>query len=842
MHMAGKKQAGRLTSRAAFLVIIAVVIVLLGSGAALAAPPWSDAPSAWWVSAYGVTDTQVGTIAAGYPDGTFRPAQAVTRAQFTKMAVDGLGVPKANPPTASFTDVPAAHYYYQWIEGGVAAGLISGFGDGTFGPSNTITRQQANSILGSYLAQKELTLRGHIAGDLGNYPSLGTWYSAEGAATLAGFADASLLAPVHAPATAYLVHRDVVNGAASGGSLYLGPGLNLNRAQAAVLILRVKAVLFPTALPTVTSLQPNSGPAAGGNTVVIAGTNFTAAPVVKFGTRTATSVVVESPTRLSVMAPSGTAGSTVDVTVTTPAGTSATSAASKYTYGVPTVTGVDPAAGPTLGGNSVVITGTNFIDVTAVKFGIKNASAFVVNSATQITAEAPAGTSGTTVDVTVIAAGGTSAPSAGSKYSYGAPVVTELDPPVGPPAGGNEVIITGKGFTDVTAVKFGGKDALDFEVDSPAQITAIAPSGVSSTTVDVRVTTAAGTSTANAASKYHYGIPVVTGIAPVSGPHTGGTTVVITGAGFIAVSAVQFGTVNATSFVVNSLTQITAKAPAGAGVVDVRVVNPAGTSAITEADEYTYVPVITSLSPNHGPAAGGNTVQINGQGLVDVTSVTFGGKTVTNFSANPAGTRITVTAPSGISKVDVRVNIGSVQSANTAADDYTYAPTITGLDPAAGSTAGGNTVTITGTGFTGATKVTFGGTAGSSLVVVSDTEITVKAPAHAAGTVEVRVQGKFDLSADAGTADNYIYGGPAITSVSPDEGPAAGGTVVTITGTGFTGVTQVTFGGAAGTGLSVNAAGTQITVTTPVHDPGLVDVVVTTPAGSATEEGAFEFL
>jgi hypothetical protein len=73
-----------------------------------------------------------------------------------------------------------------------------------------------------------------------------------------------------------------------------------------------------------------------------------------------------------------------------------------------------------------------------------------------------------------------------------------------------------------------------------------------------------------------------------------------------------------------------------------------------------------------------------------------------------------------------------------------------------GPTAGGTTVTITGTNFTGATSVVFGTRAATNLVVVSSTEITVTAPAHGAGTVAVRATTPGGESAEA-SADKYTY-------------------------------------------------------------------------------------
>ena len=196
------------------------------------------------VTAYGVTAAEVATVAAGYDDGTFRPSLEITRDQFSKMVVDGFGLAKLSPVTPSFNDVPATHFFYQWIEGAAGAGIVTGYPNGDFGPAQKIERQQANTILGRYLSGKEIAATGGVLGDLGRYPTLAAWYAAEGAGILAPFADASQLALVHAPFTAYLIYHEVVWGSSSGVNIYLRPAAYLSRAQAAALILRVKGVAF----------------------------------------------------------------------------------------------------------------------------------------------------------------------------------------------------------------------------------------------------------------------------------------------------------------------------------------------------------------------------------------------------------------------------------------------------------------------------------------------------------------------------------------------------------------------------------------------------------------------
>src|SRR4029077_5901692 len=146
--------------------------------------------------------------------------------------------------------------------------------------------------------------------------------------------------------------------------------------------------------PAVANVNPNTGPTQGGTSVTITGTNFSGATAVSFGSNAAASFTVNSATQITATSPAGIG--TVDVTVTTPGGTSATSTADQFTYVpapalAPTVTNINPNTGPTSGGPSVTITGTNFSSAAAVRFGSNAAASFTVNSATQITATSPAG-------------------------------------------------------------------------------------------------------------------------------------------------------------------------------------------------------------------------------------------------------------------------------------------------------------------------------------------------------------------------------------------------------------------------------------------------------------------
>lgn len=255
--------------------------------------------------------------------------------------------------------------------------------------------------------------------------------------------------------------------------------------------------------------------------------------------------------------------------------------------------------------------------------------------------------------------------------------------------------------------------------------------------------------------------PKVIGMAPNSGPTTGGTAVVISGSGLSGATAVAFGGVAATSFVVNSDGSITAVAPAeGAGPVDVTVTTPWGTSAASSADQFTYLsaPVVAGINPSSGSTAGGSSVRIGGTGLSGATGVAFGGVAATSFVVNGDGS-ITAVAPAGAAgTVDVTVTTGGGTSATSSADRFTYVapPVVTGISPSSGPASGGTVVTIWGTGLSTATGVWFGSVAATSFMVNLDGSITVVAPPSVAGTVDVTVATLYGTSATS-SADEFTY-------------------------------------------------------------------------------------
>jgi len=442
---------------------------------------------------------------------------------------------------------------------------------------------------------------------------------------------------------------------------------------------------FAAVRPAVTHVRPASGSTLGGNTVTIQGTRFKShghslVKKVMFGMRPATGVKVHSATWITVRAPKGTG--TVNVRVTAVAGTSAKVSVDKYTYKAPgpAISRLSPAIGTTLGGTVVTISGTGLSGATAVDFGPGNPATFTVDSATQITATAPAGggTVDAVVDVTVTTPAGTSATAPADRYTYhhyASAAISGVSPNVGPAAGGTKVTITGYPLYAATAVKFGTAVA-SFKVYSDSKIVATAPAGTG--TVDVTVTTPAGISAPVSADRYTYvPEPSVTGLSPKSGPESGSTSVTISGAGLSDATAVEFGPGNPATITADSATQITATAPAGSGTVDVTVTTAGGTSAVVSADEYTYVAPLIAVT---GTSAVADVEVANGTTLSDA------------LAALPTTVGITLSDASSAT-ADVTWAAGNPAYDGSTAGAYPFVGTLSGL-PAGVTNPGGVTAAV----------------------------------------------------------------------------------------------------------------------------------------------------
>jgi IPT/TIG domain/FG-GAP repeat len=171
----------------------------------------------------------------------------------------------------------------------------------------------------------------------------------------------------------------------------------------------------------------------------------------------------------------------------------------------PAVKKLSAKKGAAAGGTEVTITGTNFVGVTAVKFGTTAATSFAVNSETSIIATSPAGTTGT-VEVTVTTPNGESGSTSKDHFKYGIPTVTAVNPSAGSKAGGTQVVVTGSGFAlgADTSFRFGRGIGAAVNCGSTTECTMIAPAAAKTATVEVRATASNKTSKKSAADRFSY--------------------------------------------------------------------------------------------------------------------------------------------------------------------------------------------------------------------------------------------------------------------------------------------------------------------------------------------------
>jgi hypothetical protein len=664
---------------------------------------------------------------------------------------------------------------------------------------------------------------------------------------------------------------------AVGSSIYVIGGLSMagNIVSPGIVHLESTSVVPPV----VTAISPTSGSNQGGTSVTITGTGFYGASGVTIGGTAAAYVNVVNDTTITCETPLGSAGS-ASVLVTTPGGTSAANSFFTYLPPAPAVSSISPPSGRTSGGTSVTITGTNLTGATSVTFGGTAATNVSVVNSTTITCTTPARTAGT-VSVLITTPGGTNA--ANTLYTYvSPPTVTAVSPATGSIAGGTSVTITGENFAGATGVTVGGAAATNLSVVNGTTIICTTPAG-NAGSASVLVTTSAGTNVANTLFSY---------VVPVGLPAALDTPELIYTLGgnsnWFGQTAITHDSVDAAQSGVIGHSQQTwfETSVTGAGNLSFwwKVSSEAGydylefyidgelqageisgnvdwaqksytlgagshtlrwlymkdnsDSSGSDAgwvDEVVWtsspVPTVTAISPNTGSTEGGTSVTLTGTDFTGATSVTIGGAAATNISVVNS-TTITCTTPAqpaGSASVLV-TTAGGTNAANTL---YTYQlpiPVVNETFPDNGLPAGGNTVNIGGRNFTGASSVTFGGTAATNVSVLSDQIISCTAPAHAAGTVSVLVTTPNGTSA-ANSLYTYVIPIPTVFAISPNTGSTAGGAIVTITGTFFTGITGVTIGGVAATDVGL-VSPTTLFCTTPAHAAGVASVRVTNIHGS----------
>ena len=378
------------------------------------------------------------------------------------------------------------------------------------------------------------------------------------------------------------------------------------------------------------------------------------------------------------------------------------------------------------------------------------------------------------------------------------PVITSFTPAQG--FTGSAVTLTGSGFIGTDNVSVGGASA-PFSVANDNQLTLTVPLAATSGIIGVVNGMGSGGST----SGFDV-LPTVTAINPTTG--SPGTLVTLTGTGLIGTRQVLFGSVPAASFQPSIANQAFATVPYGAISGPITVVSSSGVTATSPA--FTYVggaAVVPTLNFPATNAHVGDTLALSGTGFLGVSAVKLGGvpASFTTLSDTSMSVQVPLNAATGTVELDSFLG-------NAIAPGFKVIPTLTNFSPSSG--APGTAVSLTGTGFLGATSVAFGNTTLSNFIVYSANSAQANVAAgSASGPVAITASG---LTAQSPASFTFLTltTGPVLQSFLPATGAAAGQTV-TLIGTGFTGVNAISVGGAPVGSFTV-VSDTEITFSLPL--------------------------
>lgn len=332
----------------------------------------------------------------------------------------------------------------------------------------------------------------------------------------------------------------------------------------------------------------------------------------------------------------------------------------------------------------------------------------------------------------------------------------------------------------------------------------------------------------------------VTRVLPPRGASAGGTSVLLEGSGFLrdfagtgsqakGVTTLRIGGNQVQDYQIIDDETIELRTPPGvSGRASVSMRNPNGNFVCNNCFTYFDELVVTAFTPRTGPLAGGTEVTITGQGFTNDTQVLFGTLSSPRITFVSA-TQLKAIAPRGLLADVVDLVVYNKNGVSTQRRGYTYLPEvrITSLSPVTGSIAGGTVVTLTGAGFSGATAVRFGATDGTSVTVVSPTQVTAVTPAAAAGAVDVTITTPAGAWTSRKAFTYFNPAGPfAVLGLSPRLIRA--GDTVQLTGQALDqGALTVTIGGVTAVVGARTFSTAELTVPVRGAAPRVSDVVAT---------------
>lgn len=558
--------------------------------------------------------------------------------------------------------------------------------------------------------------------------------------------------------------------------------------------------------PFIEELNPEFG--APGEPVILFGRNLGNATSVRFGDEAA-SFLVLGETQLRALVPDMTGLTSIEVT--TPVGVVTSEIPFEATGRVPFVREFMPEFAPP--GSTVTVNGKNFTGTTEFRFGSRSAP-FVVTADTQIQLTIPSdapsgpvslrngfGESTSRIDFLVL---GTS------------PFVEEIIPELASP--GERVTLEGINFTGTSAIFFGDA-AAEFTVTADTQIQVIIPEAA--TSGPPRFESINGNSVSDLVFTVNTLAPIIEEFEPLA--VRTGQLVRINGLNFTAVTSVLVGE-EAVEFAVVADNQISLTAPLTPVTAKITLTSPGG---ITSSDGPLVVtgpePRISGLDP--GAGLPGDLIQIEGGNFSTTTNVWFGSLSA-EFSII-ADNQLQAVVPNEAvtSTVSVANPGGRAES-----PELFYLPArISSIDPAIATP--GDTVTLTGANFTGASEIQFGSIVGSILAITPNS-LEAQVPNDARS-------GPVAVTNPAGITGSLEEFGlrPRLDSFFPVAGPI--GAEVILSGRGFTEVSSVQFG-TVPAAFEIRSS-TEIAARVPINSPSST-IRIASPIASSTSLEPFSVI
>ncbi|MEM1346985.1 MAG: IPT/TIG domain-containing protein [Myxococcota bacterium] len=500
------------------------------------------------------------------------------------------------------------------------------------------------------------------------------------------------------------------------------------------------------------------------------------------------------------------------------------------------VQAVVPPSGPVAGGTLVRIRGGQLFEGTSIFF--EGVEVPVEPAGEGLIGRTPAAISPGPVNVKAVAPDGSivSLPD-GFTYTTGLHV-DSIFPARVPTSGGIELTITGRGFGAQTAVSIDGRSALRVDVLDEQTLRVIAPAGVRGP-ADVRVTTPEGVVLSEDSVTYYEALSL-RDVSPASGLVAGGTRVTLTAPGVDSSTTVRFNDRLADILSVDAArdTIVVASPPGAAGAATISVQNDDDAAQLDDGFLYRSdgSPALLGVRPDVGQESGGARVRVTGFGLDAAGSeLRFGGQAARLEMVRETVAEVTV--PAGSGSVDVSLVQGGVE-VDRLSDAYRYVPdlSLASLSPGIVDADGGVEVVLLGAGLQGVTSVLVGGLS-AEVVQSSETSITIIAPRHSAGVVDVVVM-RDGLSATLEGA--FTYTEPLeVWGFDPTRGAIAGGTLVRVRGRGFAGRLAVGVNGVASSKVRKQDQN-NLTFTTPPNPPG--EAFVQVRADAVTVTAPYPFL